>query len=585
MEKIRQKLKKVQEKIYKKREMFIFIGMLFLLTLFSCAPILNPINIWAHDLSFHVNRIDGIVDGLKNGQFPAVINAKLINGMGYGTGLFYPDLFLYIPAILTIFGVQLLSAYKVFIVIITFITYLIMYYTIKKIFGSRKMAIVGSILYTLSLYRIEDVFIRAALGEILSFTFFPLIILGLYETIYGDRKKWYYITLGLFGIANSHMISFLFAVCVILLIMLLNCKKLYKEKQRFWELAFCGVISIWICASAFFPMFEQMNSEEYNVSVGSTGLNLSDMSAVLTKTFENTLHTGQASDTNNKISGTMNMGIGTILLIVPLCIVFCKNTDKNKKFVYQLLVVGFLAVIMTTKLFPWGFLQEYAKNIQFPWRINMVATLALSIVSAYVIYNISEYKKELCILTSILFIIFSGMQLEKSTVYMEDWTLDDLLEELPLGSKEYIPVNFKYDKDVANQITSQDGKKIYDYIREKNQIKFEYNSSNKNEEGKIKMPLIFYKGYTAKIKKDDGTIKKLNVVSSDNGTVLIENIDQEYGIIIVSYQTTIIQVISRIITIIVLIGIICYIIYLKKQNILGRNEKINDKNIGNSIML
>ena len=437
-----------------------------------------------------------------------------------------------------------------------------MYFTIKKIFKSKEMATVGSILYTLSLYRIEDVFVRAALGEVLSFIFFPLIILGLYEAIYGNKKKWYYIAIGLFGIANSHMISFLFAAFIIVFVMLLNAKKLFKEKDRFWELVFCGVVSVWICASVFFPMFEQIGHQAYRVSVGATGLNLHGDAATLTKVFENKLHPGQSSNTDVKITNSMNMGVGTVLLIVPICIIFCKNKDENKKFVYQLFILGILGVIMTTKFFPWQLFQKQLSNIQFAWRFNMIATLGLSIVAAYVIYHISDYKKEVCIFSMVLYLIFSGMQLENSIVYKEDWTIDDLLNELPLGAREYLPVNY----EVTSDLTSEDGVFEYKYNRKGSQIEFLYSSANKNGTGKVKVPLTYYTGYAAKITKNDGTQENLKVTPSETGTVLVDNSNQLYGTIRVYYKGTIIQAVSRIITLVTWGALVYYIIKLNRRH-------------------
>ena len=52
-----------------------------------------------HDTFFHTQRILSIKDALAEGQFPVRIYKEIFDGYGYGAPLFYPELFLYFPAI------------------------------------------------------------------------------------------------------------------------------------------------------------------------------------------------------------------------------------------------------------------------------------------------------------------------------------------------------------------------------------------------------------------------------------------------------------------------------------------------------
>ena len=57
----------------------------------------------ADDYLFHYARIQSITDSLKQGIFPVKIHFPMANTSGYGCGFFYPNLFLYIPAIINLF--------------------------------------------------------------------------------------------------------------------------------------------------------------------------------------------------------------------------------------------------------------------------------------------------------------------------------------------------------------------------------------------------------------------------------------------------------------------------------------------------
>ena len=56
--------------------------------------------------------------------------------------------------------------------------FLSMYYSSILIFKKKQIAWLSALLYTFSLYRLTDIYVRGALGEILALVFFPLIISG-----------------------------------------------------------------------------------------------------------------------------------------------------------------------------------------------------------------------------------------------------------------------------------------------------------------------------------------------------------------------------------------------------------------------
>lgn len=82
-----------------------FIVCFTLVVLFvSCYLFLDKQLLLGHDQSYHLLRIESIARNLKDGYFSSRIHNLAFNGYGYGSGLFYPDLFLYIPATLRAVG-------------------------------------------------------------------------------------------------------------------------------------------------------------------------------------------------------------------------------------------------------------------------------------------------------------------------------------------------------------------------------------------------------------------------------------------------------------------------------------------------
>mgnify|MGYP003296208888 CR=1 FL=1 len=141
------------------------------------------------DLNFHVSRIYGIVQGLKNGNFPVFIYPNYNYNYGYASPIFYCDFFFYIPALLNLIGIKLFTTYKIFLILINASILCSMYFVIYKLTNSKKTASISSSLYLLSSYKIIDMFKRAAVGELFGFIFFPFVVYGLYEIIYGNYKN------------------------------------------------------------------------------------------------------------------------------------------------------------------------------------------------------------------------------------------------------------------------------------------------------------------------------------------------------------------------------------------------------------
>lgn len=132
-----------------KKNILIFLLIATFITSFS---LLLSKMYWGHDLVFHLSRIRAIKDNLNLGVVGGYMYPNYLDGYGYGNPLFYPDIFLYIPAIISYLGLSILSSYKLFLVLINFLTFLTMYITIKSITGNKKSAIVSSIMYGCASY-------------------------------------------------------------------------------------------------------------------------------------------------------------------------------------------------------------------------------------------------------------------------------------------------------------------------------------------------------------------------------------------------------------------------------------------------
>lgn len=134
------------------------VFLCFCIIVYTCLPLFTDKLFDAHDISYHLNRIEGIAAALKNGQFPVRIHPNILNDYGYANSIFYPELFLYLPGALRALGVNLSICYKLLVLALNAGTVCIAYFSFRRLFKSQYAAYLGTVLYGLSFYTAYYVF-------------------------------------------------------------------------------------------------------------------------------------------------------------------------------------------------------------------------------------------------------------------------------------------------------------------------------------------------------------------------------------------------------------------------------------------
>lgn len=535
----------MKEKIIDKSKI---LGIIFMLTFIISIPYLNFEPITTHDISYHTNRIIAISDELKAGHFPVLIYSNLLDGFGYASPLFYPELFLYIPSILTAFGLNFLTSYKLFTMLTTFFTLLFTFYSANHIFKKKNIAWTITILYGTSFYRLADVYERGAIGEVLAIVFLPIIICGLYEIIFGENKKWWIICFGIFGLINSHVLTFVMSIILIITICLINVVRIFKDKKRLITLIIAGVISILLIFSFVLPYLEQSNSDKFNVDEKIySGAFLQSYSVSLKELI------------NNRFGiGDFYKGIGTILLILPVFIIVCKDRDNQTKFMKQLFGIGLVVLFASTSIFPWEALCNKFNSIttlQFPYRLNIISTMLFSFVGGYALCQIIGNKLELNKLVYILLILFTLSLLSSLNTNSGNFTEETIINSAPVGNGEYKPYALKQKDTKVHNIANEEE---IEFTRISSKMQFEY--TNKEDEMIIHIPLAYYKGYIAYLEDENGNKTELTLEEEPKTkNVIVKNDKILNGKITIEYKMTETQKIGYITTYITLIGLTVYI--------------------------
>lgn len=137
-----------------------------------------------HDTFFHVSRIEQLSKAIQHGQFFPALYPYENHHYGYASPLFYSDVFLIIPAVLHLCGASLAFSYQLTVGIASFLSAYAMIQLAMHITNKKDISYIASCAYLFSNYRITDVYVRGALGEIFAFAFLPYMLLGIYQIIY-----------------------------------------------------------------------------------------------------------------------------------------------------------------------------------------------------------------------------------------------------------------------------------------------------------------------------------------------------------------------------------------------------------------
>lgn len=544
----------------KKSHFWIFFAVLLILTCLTIYSHPTPIG---HDFFFHRMRFDALMEALKDGRYPVYLDYTAVNEYGYLTNVFYCDLLLLPFAFVGIYT-NTLFAYQTMLFTITMLTGIITYYSINKIFKNSFVAFISAILYTFAYYRLLDMYTRAALGETLSFTFVPLVFLGLYYIIKGNYKKWYVIAIGFSLMIFSHVISSVLMFMTVIIILIICYKPLLKEPKRLLYLCLAGAVTLIIVAYYLYPMIEQTLSDTfYYETKPITGFhnNTKGFYQIMEGLFSGFIY-------QNNI---FLPGIGFTLTFLIGIRIFLRKKSINLKLVDIGVIIGIFFIFMSSFLFPWYiFPFNKLSFIQYPWRLYEFTTFFFAIAGAYYISQIATTKRKLILggcfvlLCTVIMINSNGRSFTKAVENVNINLQSDIHNYYLLQGAEYLPAQFPsiwYAEVRGNLIDSENiDTKISNQKLVKGITSFNVSISKPDT---LQLPLLYYKGYFATLNNREIPVKESRVG-------LVEIPINESGDIKVMYSGTFIQKISPYITLISLIGLCLYIIINNRRK---KNEQ------------
>lgn len=487
-----------------KKQIIIVCGII----VFSSLVLLLPGVYEGHDLTFHLLRIEGIANALKNGSFPVRLQSIWLDGYGYPVSIYYGDILLYFPAVLHIAGIPLILSYKIFVLMINILTILISYIAFTAIFKNIKIASLLSLLYSTAPYRFVDIYIRCAVGEFTAFLFFPIIALAFYTLYSGDLNKQkqikscIFLSLGMSGLILTHILSTEIIVVLLFVVCLVLWNKTFT-KQVLIPILFAIILTIFICAGFIIPFIDYYINVPVNINnVENKHIQNSGVYFIqLFYFFQNPYGT---NSTILKERMLLSPGLPIISgIIISMVYILKKKKDKELLF---LLILTLLTIFLSTNIFPWDLISNNKigsifTQIQFPWRwLGIVMILSILLIGRMlIIFDTEKDNNNIFsnnfsfILIILVFVQVFSMNLQYSIGYSQ-YSVHNY-EEIgsdKIGGAEYIRLGTDFKN--RNKKINIKNVNVSNIKRIENEFKIHISSS---EEGFIELPLYNYKGYKA----------------------------------------------------------------------------------------
>lgn len=575
-----------------RRENERMVLFLFLLTLLIAFPFYDSgTYVNGDDLHYHLSQISGMADSLKAGYFPVRIILGVLNNWGYGSGFYYPNLFLLIPAGLIIAGFHTMEAYEIFVILCSFFALLTMFLTIRRLSHSETAAYSGVILYAFAAYRLTDIYYRAALGEIQAFIFLPLIVLGLYEIFNDHPERWWIFAFAFTGLLSCHMISLTIAGIFTGIWALLHFRRIFSDKRIFFALLKSVVLTLLLNAYFLFPMLEQNAANDLKIkAIMLDPLHSSYGQYTPWKSLFRFFYDWNYDEIVEHIYPEWwNYGIsvryvypGWSLLLIPIVRLLFLRKEKSPvlKLADQLTVYGFVTMITCTDIFPWQLFLKMLFRIQFAWRIMMLTTVLLciscGIYSAFLVKKLLPGKKLILQLIPIFVLSISvGLPILLETQHHRLIDMDEyryVERSSFLHGTEYLPNGFdrKLAEKIGDRVLCDDpGFVIGSAERRGLTFTFDFSLPEGSENAEMTVPLTYYTGYHAYLTDVSGNRMKIPVSRDDHGFVSVTNGGISSGIISVRFEKTAAQFTGDLISLVTALYCLFHIVKVRFRNHTG----------------
>ncbi|MBE5865819.1 MAG: hypothetical protein E7292_06320 [Lachnospiraceae bacterium] len=564
------------------KEVIVFLALITVVA--SWAQFRNSLLSGA-DLTYHLQRIEGVKDALSTGQFPVRIEPKWLYNHGYADAIFYCNTFLYLPAFFRLAGFTVTISYNIFCIALNLATAWIAWYVFDRIFRDYRIGLMCSALYTLSFIRIYKLVIVGAVGEGSAITFLPLIFYGLYRIFAEDVKSetyktaWLPVAFGYAGVIQCHVLTCEITAFLTILVCLVCIRKVLK-RQVFMALAKGALgaagLSLWYLVP-FLDYYLTQNMHIRHVAgrtIQERGLYPAQL---LLNSWSDNIQIWLVEKGLEHVEagcvGTLFLVAVAVFVVLWMCGCL-RNLQKSLQTTGKLSVVlACVLMLMSLRVFPWDRIQashgvaaSLVSSLQFPNRFLGWATVFLCMVFGVCIYTFCNYRR------NIAYIIGTGvtvLSVVTGSVYLLHHTLQSQ-DSFMLHNEESMGCGYISGAEYLVEGTNQslltfagpvpgDGVSVDNYV--KNGLKASLYCINEGvAESYVELPILLYKGYRAYGVNNS----ELTIQDGSNHLVRVIVPGSYEGEISVQFESPWYWRVAELITVIALVAVVADVLRTRK---------------------
>lgn len=527
----------------------LLYALLFLLiTMVMVYPFIHTGKIQAvADWEFHAARVEQIYRNLSSGHLFTFIASSTFHHTGVGSFMFYPTVFLYPWAAMRLF-VKPVTAFYLWYFLITYLAFLVAFYSMNKFKQNRHLAFIFSLVYVLNTYRLflgQFVF-----GEFIAASFLPLVFLGFYQLFFAPTKaenvRWITLAVGMTLLTYSHVLSVIITLEIFALVLVLTCCA-GKAALIFakWQ-SLLKAVGLWGILSLPIICLFISNYIGKKVSAAISGIAMA-------------LVPSMADLVTNSLNNGLNIGIGLVLLATVLVGWYFARDNQTDLVIYLL---GIVLFVVASGVFPWGLLGHTPLGVvQLPYRYLSFSCLFLAVIAAkgiLLLINRLSFNWPLAAILLLCIGVIGFLSAEKSLLH-ELRTAAPSVINVPKKGTEVFPKenkildNNNYDKQfqysaiygeadyyprkaldhresIINQIAYVNGRPRHvNASGSANKIKVDFQV--RQPRTSINLPVLAYEGTTVQVND-----KKVPKYVSDRGTVLLKNLQPGKAKVVVGFN-------------------------------------------------
>lgn len=488
---------------------------------------------WGHNIPFHMTRIYNIARSITQGYFPSRMN--LLTGGDSIIPIMYPETFLVGAGIMVSTGATVFLAFKVLCACITYATAIAAYYAARQVITDRQ-ALLFAILWLINPFRMNELFIRAAIGEALAILFLPLVAVGMWQVMHGSCKRGSVdLVLGYVGILSSHILTGIIAAffCAVYVIgmLLWNPRQVVAYLRRIGWMILSAAVVVLIKVYWLVPFLTYYGWDFYLSNGEDSAGMLQDSTSPIWQLFMGaTGYGGNIQGTQVQGEMPLTIGIACLLGMIGwlvyrayrrhLCVMSAGEAAEQvisgnavEEMAGWAIACSLCAVYMASRYFPWDYMLQQSAlfartlgSMQFSWRLLVVPACLLSFVLAILLTDLLQAQRRWMQAAAILLAglaLVTGVQTATSyystnasrytdhydnEIYLNlDYVLSDAVRDH--GDELRSWVRYLYTWPVAEH--TDDGITLHDWQRSGNGYVLTVSNTN-DEDAIVTVPVFWY---------------------------------------------------------------------------------------------